>query len=227
MKHRNVIARSFVLAGALAASATVAGSASAHGISWGTVLRALVHVRADRRSARQRVPRYVRSFRRSARFPARGEVHPFLNRSQSRRATAIATPWRATTYQSNLGWSRLSRRTRSLRRDGIARQRDRDRELPEPRDLLTRVERGASAGLRPPGLRGVGRRGEGRPAQALAGLRGHLDRGEAFERHRVEAGRLVARRGRTQQASVRAARGVRVAAWPWVRRETPTGFCST
>jgi hypothetical protein len=35
MKHRNVIARSFVLAGALAASATVAGSASAHGISWG------------------------------------------------------------------------------------------------------------------------------------------------------------------------------------------------
>jgi hypothetical protein len=34
MKHRNVIARSFVLAGAVAASATVAGSASARGISW-------------------------------------------------------------------------------------------------------------------------------------------------------------------------------------------------
>jgi hypothetical protein len=35
MKHRNVIARSFVVAGALAASLGVAGSASARGISWG------------------------------------------------------------------------------------------------------------------------------------------------------------------------------------------------
>ena len=35
MKHRNVIARSFVLASALAASLGVAGSASARGISWG------------------------------------------------------------------------------------------------------------------------------------------------------------------------------------------------
>jgi hypothetical protein len=35
MKHRNLIARSFVLAGAFAASGTVAGSASAGGISWG------------------------------------------------------------------------------------------------------------------------------------------------------------------------------------------------
>ncbi len=35
MKHRNVIARSLVLAGVLSAAATVAGSASARGISWG------------------------------------------------------------------------------------------------------------------------------------------------------------------------------------------------
>ena len=35
MKHRNVIARSFMVVGALAASLGVAGSASARGSSWG------------------------------------------------------------------------------------------------------------------------------------------------------------------------------------------------